>query len=526
MLSMIGRDMPTPKRSAPPRSLAGLMPMRALARDRQGATAAFFGVAITVVVGFAGLATEAGRWYDVRRDMQDVADMAVLAAATRYQQVNLLSGPGGSLQGQGGTNQTQATAAANDVGRANAPSGNSTYFTSGMAVTFPGSVNAITSSNLVQVQITRNENRLISRLFMTGQQQIVVSAVAGVFTSGTACVLALGAGATGSSPNIGLRIQGNSTNNADTCVYASNATGTSGININGNPTLNIAALYSAGGCNSCSSYASTLPGGVDTNQPAIPDPFDYLAGILNSTKRAALNLSSYPGNEQPCNKCAWTVPSGSMRNDTSTPNPIGPYYVFTNTLRIGTGNGPDSADLLPGTYFFVGGNNMSNGAGLNMTGGSLTCSTCTSTNGVSLVFLNVQSNGSNGVAGQISVNGNATLNLNAPPATSSSPFKGVLLWRMPPADGSTEASGKAFGNAEVSIEGTAASRLGGGVYAPRADMSWLGNSSMTANSNCLVLVGGAITMGGNNVVTGTNSSGCGSFNPNMVPRSQVVRLMM
>jgi hypothetical protein len=51
--------------------------------DRRGATAAFFGVAATVVVGFAGLAIEAGYWYGVRRDAQNAADAAAHAASVR-----------------------------------------------------------------------------------------------------------------------------------------------------------------------------------------------------------------------------------------------------------------------------------------------------------------------------------------------------------------------------------------------------------------------------------------------------------
>lgn len=492
--------------------------------DRRGATAVAFGVVAVVVIGFAGLATEAGRWYDVRRDMQDVADMAAIAAATRHQQVTQLSRPGGTLQGQGGTAGDQAIASARDVGRANAPSSDTAYFTSAMDVTFPTSSPGMPSGTYVKVDITRNERRLISSLFMAGsQQQIVVSSTAGVFTSGTACVLALGVGP--SNPDVGLRIQGNTTNDSDTCVYASNALGANSININGTPTLNIAGLYSAGGCNTCGRYdtggANALANGVDTGQPAIPDPFDYLNNILTPTKVATLDLSQHAANQRPCagvpnnTVCNWTVDPTWMRQDAT----IGPYYVFTSDLVIGSGNGPQNVTLANGTYLFDGGGASKVASALRMTGGTLTCGSCT------LIFLNAWKQGqgvSFDTAGTVSINGNATINLNAP---TSGAFAGVLLWRMGKSDGSSEASGNGFGNAEVSIEGTVNSRLGGGVYVPRADLSWNGDSSMTAISDCLVLVAGSITLSGNNRTTGTSSEGCAAYNSGIVPRAMRVRLI-
>ena len=60
----------------------GQMLARGLLGDQDGATAVLIAIALTGVVGLAGLATEGANWYFTSRRMQSAADAAAYSAAT------------------------------------------------------------------------------------------------------------------------------------------------------------------------------------------------------------------------------------------------------------------------------------------------------------------------------------------------------------------------------------------------------------------------------------------------------------
>jgi Flp pilus assembly protein TadG len=55
-------------------------PVSGLLRNRSGATAVTVALALTAVLGFAGLGTEAASWYYTKRNMQSAADAAAATA--------------------------------------------------------------------------------------------------------------------------------------------------------------------------------------------------------------------------------------------------------------------------------------------------------------------------------------------------------------------------------------------------------------------------------------------------------------
>src|SRR5437764_14063720 len=55
-------------------------PVFRLLRNRSGATAVAIALALTAVLGFAGLGTEAASWYYTKRNMQSAADAAAATA--------------------------------------------------------------------------------------------------------------------------------------------------------------------------------------------------------------------------------------------------------------------------------------------------------------------------------------------------------------------------------------------------------------------------------------------------------------
>src|SRR3954465_13798756 len=57
-----------------------LAPVSRLLRNRSGATAVAVAFALTAVLGFAGLGTEAASWYYTKRNMQSAADAAAASA--------------------------------------------------------------------------------------------------------------------------------------------------------------------------------------------------------------------------------------------------------------------------------------------------------------------------------------------------------------------------------------------------------------------------------------------------------------
>src|SRR5438128_9244111 len=64
-----------------------LSPLAGSLRDRSGATAVAVAFALTAVLGFAGLGTEAASWYYTKRNMQSAADAAAATAAANAAKV-------------------------------------------------------------------------------------------------------------------------------------------------------------------------------------------------------------------------------------------------------------------------------------------------------------------------------------------------------------------------------------------------------------------------------------------------------
>jgi len=484
---MIGRDMPEPN-AIVPSSAAGRGPLRNLIDDRRGATAAFFGVALTVVVGFAGLATEAGRWYDIRRDMQNAADVSAMAGALRLQMAFA------GLKQTITDSRTQARAAATDVATRNGY----TTATTGMITTVtpnaPPASGAFTGAErAVEVVIERQQPRLISRLFLgAADQPIQVRGVAAVQVVGPACILALQGGLTFSG-NVDVR--------GPDCIFASNSSDADSIRINGNPYVQAETFVSLGGCTNCNRATLDSP----PMRGASDDPFAWASSVPLPTV--------FSGFTQPPNSIGngstWT--SGPM--NTTNWNPDGsaspsPYYAFTG--NVGVGNG-ETLILNSGTYFFT------NGASLDVNGGNICLISCSSTApssldpniGVTLVFLK----GSSASPGNVKLTGNGTIRLQAP---STGPYRGLLLYRQQPNPHQIGQSN------DVIINGTNNSnRIAGGIYVPGADLEFLGTADV-AEQGCLVLVGGKVYAGGNSTAA---VSTCNILSPNLAPQIRVVRLV-
>jgi Flp pilus assembly protein TadG len=426
-------------------------PFLSLFRDRRGVTAVAFGVTATIVVGFVALGTEGGTWYLTRREAQNAADPAAYAGAVRLSLAQY------SLGLTLASGQAQAIAASADDATRNG-------FTNGQANTAvtvntpPTSGSNAGNTTAVEVIITRTPARLISRLFLAADPVIRTRAVAALEVNGKVCVLALKAG---------LTLQGNSTT-ATNCSLASNATSSSAINVNGNPTVNVTSLISSGGCSGCSG----LP--AQTYQPPAKDPY------------TALNSTTY---SKPTT-CLATPPStGTGTYSIAVPTAT---QGFCSNLGLNT-NGY-TWDFAPGTYLFW-------NSSLKVTGGNITCTGCT--NGAGVTFIFAGSNASQ--VGTVSVNTTGTVTLTAP---GSGAYAGILIYR--------DYIGSSSGNPEVQITGSASMTLTGAIYAPSSYVSFSGNSG----TNCLILDASRVNISGTSTFSG---QAC----PNTygVPLSQIVKLV-
>src|SRR3954451_21617765 len=71
-----------------------LSPLAGTLRNRSGATAVAVAFALTAVLGFAGLGTEAASWYYTKRNMQSAADAEAASAGAN---LAMTLQPGGSV---------------------------------------------------------------------------------------------------------------------------------------------------------------------------------------------------------------------------------------------------------------------------------------------------------------------------------------------------------------------------------------------------------------------------------------------
>ena len=436
-----------------------------IARCRKGSAAMMFAAASVGFLGLVGLATEAGGWYMSNRRGQNAVDAAAIAGVMTY-----------SVFSDSDSSKTYA--AVDDTSARNG-------FTAGSGITVsryrpPRSPSPNAGNNsAVEVVITQAQAVSFSRLFNISAATIGNRAVAAITGAGNACVLAL----TGD-----LKLNGNLSIPARNCMLASNNTGATSININGSVTIDVQSLRASGGCTGCTTsggHVVTLQTPYAAHATATVDPFSSLAGVT---------WPSYNGSA--CDNGKYGT--GQSGGSASGPPLIPTYSPGGVTAKAYCGglkmSNTDVFDMLPGTYVFY-------NADVSITGGTLTCSTCNDTNGVSIVQV-----GTNNQQGTININGgdvtlSAGMTQPCPPCAASTPsvpnaLRGVVYYRQ-----NVTSNG---GGDPVRINGNTNTHLKGGVYFPGAGATYNG----TGSSACTIIVGGTINMNGTAVL---DQSGCSNI---------------
>lgn len=415
------------------KAAAGAPRRRGFWRDKSGGVAIMYAIVLPGLLGLVGLGVETGYWYVGKRDLQTQADAAALTAA--YEKAAT-------------RDAEMKPAAINEAVRNGFPNSAATTLTLHNP---PTTGKQAGNDKAVEAVLTQNYAPMFSALFHPGNITIRARAVATLIASGEACVLALNATADGAVSN-----SGNTNVNSPTCTVAANSTASDAIKFGGSSTLDFDSLWTAGGTAYGGSTNVTLNRPEQTHMWAITDPY----ASLTSNAPSGCNINNqYNG----------------LSKDTSIPNSgsYSPGTTICGNIHITGG----IIDFKPGTYWLKGGS-------LQIDGGTVKCSACTpGGDGVTFIFTTDQ-NGKPTSIGTVSINGGATVTLNAP---NTGPYKGVLFYqdRRAPQDTS---------NMKATLNGGSGTALNGAIYFPNNEVAWSGNTNL--QSACTLIVGDKVTFTG------------------------------
>ena len=477
----------------PPILKRPLPALRQLIRDRRGAAAVMLAIALSGIVGFAGLGTEVAAWYFTTRSMQGAASSAAASAAAEL--------AAATVAGSSITNdQLQHT------GRAVSATFNFSNGVSSTTVTVnhpPATTTGLNSGNCdsrltgfncyVEVLISQPQTPLLSALFMSTGPTIATRAVAQANTgaASTGCVLALNGVATRAA-NAG----GSGTLTFNGCSIYSNSNASDGIYVGGSGVVNAQAAYVVGNINGTVNTATGY--GTYTGVNPTVDPYASVAVPSSSTT------------------CGGWTPNGnnslhlSTATDTATlyPSSAGGTCAIPHDIQLSGG----TLNLCPGVYVFNSGSNLQmtatsvlnappqDGSTPPATTPSMTgtpnagCPTNDRTGGVTIVFAN-----SGGNPGAPSITGNPTVNMVAPTSGTTS---GIAIFQQ-----RTTCTGNGNGNngCSATLQGGSTQNINGAIYFPNNAISYAGGSS-TSGYQCTQLIADTITFSGGS----TFSSQCQS----------------
>jgi Flp pilus assembly protein TadG len=425
-------------------------------RDRSGAAAVILALAVSAIVGFAGLGTEVAAWYYTKRAMQGAADAAASSAAATL-----------------ASNTSATSTQMQDVGKSVAATMHFTDGTANTTVSINNPPATTTSLNTcsspfsafncyVEVVINQPQTPLLSALFLSNGPTITARAVAlaNIRAADQGCVLALDR-----NSDVGLTTIGSPSLTLNSCaIYVNSSLDPGALTMGGSASISALAAYVVGGI---SGGGLTTTDGTYTGVNPINDPYANATVPWPSPRPVA-------SSGQNCDQNNW---SGGGTLSASS----GKAYVFCNGIKI-TGNA--TLNLCPGVYIVDQGS-------VDLHSGTLNApptSGCATTGGVTIIL----ANDTGGAPPDITVNGNFTLNITAP---TSGPTAGIALFE-------DRVSCPSCGN---KINGGSTSNITGAIYFPNNAVNYTGGSS-TGGAVCTQLIAYTITFKGNS----TFNSNCGS----------------
>jgi len=427
-------------------------------RDGCGASATMVTIALPVLIGFGTLGAETGLWYTIRRQNQSAADAAAISAA--YEVI------------AGETNLTaDLTPTASEAATQNG------YTGSPPLVVHPYSDTIV--NNGVAVTLQQTQPGLLASLFLPSVT-IATKAVAVIKVLDHSCILAL------ATIGTGIEVGASSSLDVPNCSVAANSTSSNSIDIQSSTgSITAATLVTRG---------EVSLGGTPIDPAAPPSEF-----VLTSRP-----LIGAPGIANPY---------ASRLTDAFLTSGIPPIPAVTNswagvttTIIAGRYDGGMSfgaaavVDLMPGVYYVTDGNFTVTSSA------TVTCTTCSGADGVTIILTTTQVTG--GIIGNLQISPGATVTLQAP---NSGTFSGLLFIQDPMA---TSAGGA---NPDNAFNGGPGMNLTGLLYFPSTTVAFEGNP----NARCTVLIANQVAIAGNPSFT---TSGCKAAGLSRLPTVHTVAL--
>jgi Flp pilus assembly protein TadG len=274
--------------------------LRRFADDQSGSNVIIFALIMPVLVGAAGLGTEAGWWSYKHKNMQSAADSGAASAATAGTNLN-----------------AEANAVTATYGYANG--------VNNVTVTVnqpPSTGNYTSNPQAVEVIVGQPQPRLLSALFGSDPVLITARAVA-VPNAGTGCVLALDPTASGA-----VTVSGSNKLNLINCNLYSDSKASPSLNVSGSATISANQVGVVGDISGASSITAT--NGIRTGMRPFADPY--------------ANVSPPP--EPSCSSAKITVNSNGKTNSLSP-------GCYSGSITINAGA---TLNLDPGIYYLDGAN--------------------------------------------------------------------------------------------------------------------------------------------------------------------------
>jgi hypothetical protein len=467
-----------------------------LAHDNNGATAIMLAIALSGIVGFAGLGSEVAGWYFTTRAMQGAASSAAASAAAELAAATVA---GSSISNDQLTHTGRAVSAtfnfSNGVSSTTVTVNHAPATTTGLdsSKCDPRLTGASAYGCYVEVLINQPQPALLSSLFMSSGPTIAARAVALANTgaSDTGCVVALDKHASRA-----MNAGGSGTLTFNNCSLYSNSDASDGIYVGGSGTVNAQAAYVVGNVNGT---VNTTDGTYTGRNPTV-DPYGNVAVPSSSTT------------------CGGWTPNGNANlhlssNSSATlyPSSAGGTCAIPQNIQV---DGSGTLNFCPGVYVFNGGASLTlnasaimnappqNGPTPPATTPTMTNSSCPSTDrtgGVTLVFVN-----SSGNPGAPTVNGSAVVNMVAPTSGATS---GIAMFQQ-----RTTCTGNGSNSCNANLAGGGTQNINGAIYFPNNAISYSGGSS-TAGYQCTQLIADTISYtGGSTFNSQCSSSGTQTIN--------------
>lgn len=414
-----------------------------LAGDQRGVTAIVTGIALTVILGFAGLAIDIAAWLNATRGIQAAADQAAYSAA--------------SAAGVNGCNVAAAPTQARAIAAARG-------YTDGVNNTTV-TVTCNASASTYTVRIDQLQPMWFAKLFLSTPPTASARAVAQLASQvSDLCVLALD-GTNVSAAIIGsdtgaAGFIGNTTINLH-CGIAVDSSSSSAMTVGGSASVTATDVYLVGDMAPPSGHGSLTtsptPNNILRHQPPVVDPY------LDRNFSTPISCTN-PVGSRPFVPANGTVPAGT----------------YCGGLTLGqAGGGHHDSYTLSGVYYIVGGELQIN-ASANVIG-----------TGVTFV-LTGNALGQAGYA-TLRINGNSDVSLTAP---TYGVFGGLVFFqdRNAPFSSNTNCGN---GNAQNKINGGSNQLITGAIYFPNQSVCFTGNSSVSGPGQCTQLIARTLDFTGN-----------------------------